>query len=187
MICIQYFCTMGDIKASLTLYDRWRNDVIRPTNQVILLMDKSMKTDRPGHVEHELTLSTYSVDRRICVVTTLQYYLKITCQFRTSNKSQLFLSVREPHISVSKDTIARWIRQMLAVSGIDVNQFNSVRAASVSAAKVLLGSTQDIMKKADWTQEKPFNKILYQTYVTNLLRAYDVVLLNERSPTSVPH
>lgn len=150
------------------------------SNQVILRVDNLMKTDRPGKVGHEVVLSAYPVDRRLCVVSTMQQYLHITEPFRKSREqNQLFLGLKEPHMPVSKDTIARWIREMLALSGIDVNCFkaHSVRAASVSAAKVQFVSTQAIMKKADWTREETFNQFYNKEIITQEV-PYDTALLN---------
>ena len=156
------------------------NKIEVDSNQVVLRVDKLMKTDRPGKVGHELKLLAYPPDRRLCVVSTIQQYLDKTRPFRKSGEqNQLFLGLNEPHKPVTKDTIARWIRDMLALSGIDVGCFkaHSVRAASVSAAKVQFVSTQKIMKRANWTQEKTFNQF-YNKEITTGELAYDTALLN---------
>ena len=121
-------------------------------------VDDLMKTDRPGKATgHELSFSAYPVDIRLCVVDTLRHYLDLTQQLRNGNM-QLFLSVKEPYSPVSKDTIARWIRQILAIAGIDVSVFkaHSVRSASVSAASAFV-PVADIMNRAGWSQEKTFS------------------------------
>lgn len=124
-----------------------------------LRVDELMKTDRPGKVGHELVLKAYPVDRRLCIVRAMKEYLEVT-KTRRTNDHQLLISIKEPHGPVSKDTIAKWIREMLALAGLDVNIYkaHSVRAASVSAAKLNFVPIQDIIKRADWTTEQTFNK-----------------------------
>jgi hypothetical protein len=149
------------------------------SSRVTLRADKLLKTDRPGKVGHELTLKAYPVDRRLCIVRTLQRYLEVTKTFReASDEKQLFLSSNKPHNAVSKDTIAKWIRQMLSLSGIDVSIFkaHSVRAASVSAAKLNFVSTQEILDRADWAQEKTFQR--YYDKPVEKMTAYDEAVLN---------
>ena len=67
---------------------------------------------------------------------------------------------------------------MLSLSGIDVSIFkaHSVRAASVSAAKLNFVSTQDILDRADWTQEKTFQR--YYDKPVEKMTAYDEAVLN---------
>lgn len=166
--------------ARTQLLQAFRTDKIEISDsRIILRVDKLMKTDRPGKIGHELILKAYPVDRRLCVVRTMRRYLEITKTFREAgDKNQLFLSLNEPHNPVSKDTIAKWIRQMLSLSGIDITVFkaHSVRAASVSTAKVNFVSTQDIMKRADWTQEKTFQE--YYNKTVDNVTSYDDAILN---------
>ena len=55
-------------------------------------------------------------------------------------ENQHFVSYTKPHDAVSKDTIARWIREVMCLAGADMSLFkaHSVRAASVSAEKANL-------------------------------------------------
>ena len=146
-------------------------------NRIILRVDDLMKSDRPGKVGHELTLRAYPVDRRLCIVETMKYYLEVTKAFRHSQDKELFLSIKEPHKAVTKDTIAWWIREMLALSGIDVNIFkaHSVRSASVSKASSFV-PTEDIMARADWTQEKTFRQ--YYNKPVLRMNTYDEAILS---------
>lgn len=147
--------------ARTQLLKAFRTDKIDISDShVQLRVDDLMKTDRPGRVGHELVLKAYPVDRRLCIVTTIRRYLELTKNLRSNSNKQLLISINEPHGPVSKDTIAKWIRQMLALAGLDVNIYkaHSVRAASVSAARVNFLPVQDIIKRAGWTGEQTFNK-----------------------------
>lgn len=150
-------------------------------DRIVLRVDELMKTDGPGKVGHELKLSAYPVDRRLCVVRTLKQYLVLTQPFRGEHK-QLFLSLKMPHGPVSKDTIARWIRDTLVLAGIDVNIFkaHSVRTASVSAASASFVPVNDIMQRAGWTQEKTFRKFYKKPILPTAQNTFERAILNAR-------
>ena len=67
-------------------------------------------------------------------------------------------SYAKPHGPVSRDTIARWIKQSMKSAGIDTSVFksHSTRSASTSAAKVADVPTEDIMATAGWRSDSVF-------------------------------
>ncbi|KAK3101648.1 hypothetical protein FSP39_005188 [Pinctada imbricata] len=67
---------------------------------------------------------------------------------RTSD--ELFISTMKPHKGVSRDTISRWIKTILCLSGINIAVFtaHSTRAASTSAANKAGVPLKDILKYA---------------------------------------
>ena len=66
----------------------------------------------------------------------LKEYLDRTANMRQDHH-KLLVSYQKPHKSISKDTVARWLKQELKLAGIDTSTFgaHSTRAASTSAAK----------------------------------------------------
>lgn len=72
--------------------------------------------------------------------------------------TQLFLSWAT-HRPVSKPTISRWLSTVLALSGIDTNQFkaHSFRGAGLSNALEKGASVQQIIQAGDWTNVQTFN------------------------------
>ena len=82
---------------------------------------------------------------------------------------EVFVTLKKPHHKASRDTVARWIRTVLKVAGIDVNKFKpgSTRAAAVSKAKACGGQVDEILQAAGWSRESTFakwyNKPLIQT------------------------
>ena len=74
-----------------------------------------LKQSRPGKHQAELSLKAYAPDRRLCIVTVLQEYLRRTREIR--KHSQLFISFIQPHTAVSKSTISRWLKQTLSTAG----------------------------------------------------------------------
>jgi len=77
-------------------------------------------------------------------------YLKRTSQWRMENKAtQLFLSTLKPHNPVSRDTIARWLKQTLYAAGINTDTFtaHSTRSASSSKANMQGAKFEEILNR----------------------------------------
>ena len=92
----------------------------------------------------------------------MKFYIAQTEQLRSveNGSESLFISFIKPHKKVSKDTIARWIRSVLHVSGIDIVKYSasSVRSAAASKAKAMNVPIMHIMAKAGWSSEATFAK-----------------------------
>lgn len=63
------------------------------------------------------------------------------------------LTYKKPHKPASSQSISRWIKQLLAESGVDVEKFSahSTRHASTSTALAAGLSVDVIRKTAGWT------------------------------------
>ena len=87
----------------------------------------------------------------------IKEYLSQTSKFRKPNDSQLFLSWASKR-PVTKATIARWLKTVLYLSGIDTKVFSahSFRGASLSSAYTKGVSISDIMSAGDWKQAETF-------------------------------
>ena len=119
----------------------------------------------------------YPKDVRLCVCDTLRQYLDSTRELRGIGQESLFLSFIKPHKAVTRDTIARWLREMLNLSGVDTSMFKagSVRAAAASKAKALAVPINCIMAKAGWTRASTFAKF-YDKHVGTTDPFQDAVL-----------
>jgi len=78
--------------------------------------------------------------------------------------TQLFIAMVKPHKPVAPCTIARWLKEVLKLSGINVGIFtaHSTRSASVSAAADSRVTVNDILKAADWSSESVFRQFYYR-------------------------
>ena len=125
-----------------------------------------VKHSRPGTSQPLLVLPSYPPDRRLCVTTYLKQYLKQTKELRDCNK--VFISYIKPHKSVTRSTIARWVKTTLSKAGIDTNVFgaHSTRAASTTACANQQVPLDLIMKTAGWSQTCTFTKF-YKKPTTN--------------------
>ena len=119
-----------------------------------------VKQSAPGRALPVLRLPRSVIeDTSLCVYSVLEEYLRRTKTLR-NNETQLFISFAKPHKKVTKDTIARWIKHVMGISGIDTSVFkpHSTRAASTSKASKCCVPIAHIMPAASWTSDSTFHK-----------------------------
>lgn len=125
----------------------------------VLQYEQSLKQSKPGRPVPYVTLKAFTPDRSLCVVHTLREYIRRTQTLRNEEQS-LFVSYLKPHAAVTSSTISRWIKTVMALSGIDVSVYkaHSVRSASTSKAQCSFIPIGDILKVAGWSKESTFAK-----------------------------
>lgn len=126
-------------------------------SSIVFTFNKPLKQSNPRTQVKPLVLKAYTHDESLCVFSTLKEYLHRTETLRVTG-SQLLISFQKPHKAVSRDTISRWIRTAMQMSGInlDVYKAHSTRAASVSAAHRAQVPIQEILSKAGWSSAQTF-------------------------------
>ena len=113
-----------------------------------------LKQARRGHHLAPLKFTVYH-EPKLCVITHLTEYLKRTADKRSDEA--LFMSYQKPHKSVSKDTISRWVKEMMANAGINTNFVShSCRSAASSKAAEQGISLKDICVACGWASERTF-------------------------------
>ena len=122
-----------------------------------------LKTCRQGKLGKTVKFQVYSIDEHLCVKRCIDVYIERTREVRGQEK-QLLISFVHPYRKVGTDSVARWIKTVLALSGIDTDQFkaHSTRAASVSAC-VRYIPVEDIVKRAGWSNETTFQRFYNKT------------------------
>ncbi|KAM4772440.1 integrase/recombinase xerD homolog [Rhinophrynus dorsalis] len=125
----------------------------------------------------EISYPAFPSQPQLCVVRCLQEYELRTAAFRSPALSQLLLSFCYPHLPVSAATLARWVRWIMQLAGIDVSLFgaHSTRGAMASKAVLVGGRLKDILRAADWSRESTFKEFYFkpidhvsQTVVTSI-------------------
>ena len=73
---------------------------------------------------------------------------------------QFFITHGKPHHPISKNTLARWVKEVMVFAGIDISTFkpHSTRGASTSKAFHLGSPLSDILKQGQWSNVKAFFK-----------------------------
>jgi len=133
---------------------------MRITNDTVHFeIAKLLKTSKPGRHQGHLEFKLYPVDERLCVVTCLRQYVKLTESIRTGH-DLLWLSYTKPFKPVSRDTVSRWIKNVLEKAGVNTKVFSahSTQAAATSAACSNNVSINTIMDVAGWSRESTFRK-----------------------------
>ena len=114
-----------------------------------------LKQSRPGHHLEDIVLTKYPWCRRLCIVTLLTEYIRRTESL--SSSSQLFISYVEPYKAVTKATIARWLKIVLADSGVGKNYTpHSTRSASTRKPQFQNVPIDTIMRASGWARTSTF-------------------------------
>jgi len=113
---------------------------------------------RPGFVPAPVRFKKYSIPE-LCVVSHIDAYLNATKELR-GNVKQLMIISRKPFNAVSRDTVSRWVKDVMNRAGINVETFapGSTRGASASGAFAAGVPLENIMAKAGWSRESTFVK-----------------------------
>ena len=75
----------------------------------------------------------------ICPVLALKAYLDRTAHLRHSDDMNLLISQRKPHKCVVSQTLAWWMKNIMAAAGIDTTVFKQHSTRSASAAWLEVG------------------------------------------------
>lgn len=158
-----------------TLHCLLRRNINFEQDSVCVWFGETLKQCRPRFNVRFVTFKPYSTDIRLCVCETLKMYIARTDKFRNSANQEdgkLLLSFIKPHKHITKDTVARWIRTVLSLSGIDSSQYSagSVRPAAASKAKAMALPIAHIMARAGWSRAATFAKF----YDKEIVQSHDL-------------
>ena len=121
--------------------------------------------------EHNLrgwvTIKLFPENPLLCPVLAITAYLSRTKPL-CSDDSQFFISFVKPHKSVKACTLARWMKQILSVAGVDILMFTSHAVRSASAAFMrdqMNFSVKEICAVANWSTKSGVFQKFYDRYV----------------------
>ena len=125
-----------------TIHALTTRDMTVSKSKVMFIVNDLLKSTEPSRECTSLEFLSFDEDPQICVVRYLSEYLSRT-----------------------KDTVSRWLKHELKLTGIDTSTFgaHSTRAASTSAAKAQKLSITTIMDSARWSSENTFMKYYNKT------------------------
>ena len=78
-------------------------------------MQKVKQSKRGNHI-YPLSFKTYPKDTKFCGVAHLKKYIE-------NSSDKLFISYTKPHQGISKDTLSRWCKTVMELSGIDIQKY----------------------------------------------------------------
>ena len=99
-------------------------DIKYVTYQVFIPIMQKIRQRKPGNHIYPLSFKTYPKDTKLCVVAHLKRYIELTQDLKSSGK--LFISYMKPHQAISKDTISRWCKTVMELSGIDIQKCSTL-------------------------------------------------------------
>ena len=109
-------CLLAGGQRSQTVHAIKATDIVVTNEKCIIPIYDTLKQTRRGKHMKPLEFKVYVKEPKLCVIDNLSHYLAKTSHLRSS--SPLFISYHKPHKAVSKDTIARWCRDIMQKSGI---------------------------------------------------------------------
>lgn len=140
-------------------------------DSVQFYIDQLLKQSGPGKHLGLLRYHKYH-DENLCIIKHLNMYVDKTKHLRESDN--LLISYQRPHGAVTPETISRWIKTVLAASGIDTSVYSahSTRAASTSSA-LAQGCPIDVILNQVWcsraeTFAKFYDKTTENNYACNV-------------------
>ena len=133
------------------------------SNKYVFWLNKTVKHSKLGRVPPPVEIFRFHDRVKLCPVTTLEAYIVMSEGWR-KGESQLLLSHRNPHKAVCKSSIARWLKQMLHMAGIDTNIFqaHSIRGAASSKAGVRGLSVPNILARGNWSNESTWQRFYHR-------------------------
>ena len=95
------------------------------------------KQTRPGIKTKPICIHQFAPEPALYAYATITKYIEVTSKLRKTSK--LWKSFVRPHQEVGRQTISRWLKTTLAMSGIDISIFtaHSTRMASTSKAAAM--------------------------------------------------
>ena len=122
------------------------------------------KGRRCGDPPVEIVLGKFQAQPKLDVVSCILEYVNRTQNIR-EGETILLVSYIKPHKQVRPCTVAKWIQQIMKLSGIDTSTFkaHSTRGASTSKANKQGLSVPQIMKMAKWKSECTFRRFYSRT------------------------
>jgi len=115
------------------------------------------KTRKAGQGPIVVSFASYPSDRKLDVVASIRAYVARTHHHR-GVQTQLLLSFVKPHGPIVACSIAKWLRTVMEMAGIDVEKYkaHSTRSAATSKAKQKGLTAHEIMTRANWLRENTF-------------------------------
>ena len=127
-------------------------------NKVVITIAKLTKTRKAGSAPQTIEIEQYHdeiLDVRRCLIEYIDH-----TQPLWESETQLLISYIKPHKAVKSCTIAKWLRMLMYLSGVDTSIFkaHSTRGACTSKVNKAGLSVGQIMKMAQWKSEITFRR-----------------------------
>ena len=127
-------------------------------SQARLQLDGLEKHFGEEYLGTPVKIKAFREDVRLDPVHYLKAYVRRTRHLRQGNR--LFVSVVKPHKAILTETISKWLRSVISLSG-QWGTGGSVRSVSTSCALGRGATLQNILEAGDWARVSTFKKYYY--------------------------
>ena len=131
-------------------------------DKLVINISDLLKQSAPSRNNPVLEFPKCKGDETLCIMSAIETYVTRTSTVRQDD--YLFLSFNKPYRSVTKSTIARWIKDVLSAAGIDTDVFgpHSIRGAASTAAASHGVSLENILSTAGWSNASTFARFYHK-------------------------
>ena len=111
------------------------NEYLKKSDEeFVFILSKHVKKSRSNYSIPAVIIPRYTLDTDICSYVCLEDYIERTKSLR--HDDVLLISTIKPHGAIGSHTLARWIKTVLQLAGLDIDMFkpHSTRHAASTAA-----------------------------------------------------
>ncbi len=136
------------------------NNMTSCPDKITFVISDKLKHTRINSHQKPLEFVSYPSDSNLCIVAHLNKYLDMTKGLRSDSSKQLLISFIKPHRPISCDTISHWVKNFMALTGIDISKYksHSTRGTSASHLASKNFNIRDIMAATGWSKEETFQR-----------------------------
>ena len=155
------------------------NNIKHLDSKLEIKIPDRIKTSKLNTVQPLLIIPFYQ-DEKICVASTLLYYIHVTKNLR-NNIVKLFITTKKPVKAVSSQTLSHWVKESLTEAGVDTTIFSahSTRHASTSAARKNGVDLDSIRKAAGWTKNSQTFARFYNREIISDKQSFALSILRQ--------
>lgn len=150
---------------------------------VTLLYSTVLKNSRVGQKLGFQTLEKFDEDPTLCIVTNIQAYLFKTRDIRAKyalrrDGGPFFVGTRPPYQGVTAQTVSKWIRRVLSLSGISTKRYGAHSTRGVSGSVMVLMNVpiKEVLERAAWKSESTF-RVFYHKPITKVANPHANAIL----------
>ena len=96
-----------------------------------------LKHSRHTKRDSPIPFHAFPHDADLCPVATINQYITAQATLANNELHDKLLCYRKPHGPTTKDTLARWVRSILTLSGVNMDTFTAHSCRSASASKAM--------------------------------------------------
>ena len=154
-------------------------------NDICIFYPKTLlKHSKPHKTKDVFVYNKFDDEQKLCPIATINEYIKRRIELKPTNTS-LFITSVPPYKTPHKDTLSRWIKDLMHKSGVDTIVFkpHSCRSASTSKGKCHGLGITDILKQASWSNVNTFlNITIYMLFYQQHFRLPGPATQNTAGP-----